>query len=234
MCGLTTRTPGPPPAPQSWPGWAPAAGWSLLVPHTVGLGTARALRAALSLTREGGGPQGYFDGRQRQEVAGMLAGGGWAPTSLGVHGDHGCGGSGSGGGNGDGRAAADGLKAVVATTCRRGTRGSAWGHLGPQETPGAHGANPLPWTRRPRAALPEISVVSFPNVEGAQSARPRVTVSEDRTPKLPLPPDQPPQRGTQHPAQLPVRAQAPHTDSSWDFGALLEEFGSLPVSLLFL
>lgn len=64
------------------------------------------------LTREGGRPQGYSDGCQRQEAAGLHAGGRQAPESLGVHGDHGR------GRHGDGRAADDRLKAAVATTCR--------------------------------------------------------------------------------------------------------------------
>lgn len=71
------------------------------------------------LTGEGRLPQGDFDGRQRQEVAGLHAGGGRASTSLGFHRDHGCGGS----CNGNGGAAADRLKAVVTTTCRRGQGG---------------------------------------------------------------------------------------------------------------
>lgn len=141
-CGLTPPTPGPPPAPRCTPP-EPArpstCGRSLLVPPTVGSGPAQPPRAPLSLTGEGGGPQGYFDGRQRQEVAGVLVGGGRAPASLGFHGDHG--GSGGGGGSdGDGGAGPDGLKAVVATTCRRGTRGSAWGHAGPREAMPPHRA----------------------------------------------------------------------------------------------
>lgn len=64
------------------------------------------------LTREGGRPQGYSDGCQRQEAAGLHAGGRQAPESLGVHGDHGR------GRHGDGGAADDRLKAAVATTCR--------------------------------------------------------------------------------------------------------------------
>lgn len=74
------------------------------------------------LTGEGGGPQGYLDGCQRQEVAGLHAGGGWAPKSLGVHRHHG-----GRGGDGNAGAAANGLQAVVTTTCRRETGRSAQG-----------------------------------------------------------------------------------------------------------
>lgn len=108
-------------------------GWPVLAcsPHCGSWNPLKALRDVLLLTREGDSPQGYFDGCQRQEVAGLLTGGGRAPESLRVHGDHGCGGSGS---DGDGGAAADGLKAVVATTCKRGTGRSARDTQWPQET----------------------------------------------------------------------------------------------------
>ena len=93
-------------------------------------------RPGCVLTREGCGPQGYFDGRQGQEVAGLHAGGGRAPKSLGVQGDHG----GSGSGDGKGGAAADRLKAVVMTTCRGGTGRSAQDAPCPLETMPFHHA----------------------------------------------------------------------------------------------
>lgn len=101
------------------------------------------------LTGQGGGPQGYLDGRQGQEVAGLYTGGGWAPKSLWVHGHHG-----SRGGDGNAGGAANRLQAVVTTACRRGTERSAWGRPGssgvPREVPST---TQYILTQKTRAAL---------------------------------------------------------------------------------